>query len=111
MGYVFSSADIYIYIHSAQKLRDHLFFPLKNVSILNGHNIGDERRTEMKKKAIWSRLGDFLSPFVRSLKFEIMLHNNQSDTFFHVVGWFSLIDFDQIFFFIDRIKITRKLIF
>ena len=36
--------------------------------------------------------------FLRSLKFEVVSHNNQSRKYFYAIGWLSLIVFAQNFF-------------
>ena len=69
-------------IHSAQKLREHLFFSIKNVSIFNWYNFGPERRTRIWKKS--NLKGEMSNSwisepnFVRFSKFEVMSHNNES---------------------------------
>ena len=58
------------------------------MSILNGHNFGPERRTEILKKQfeVRSESTSWISEpnFARSIKFGVMSHNNQSGKFFYI---------------------------
>ena len=86
MTHVLSYDNINGNIYTRQKIKGSPVFSIKKVSILNGHNFVAERRTEIKKKSnlksevSTSRISEPI--FLTSWKFEIMSHNNQSETFF-----------------------------
>ena len=95
------------------KIKGSPVFSIKNVSILNAHNLGPERRKEFKKKhklkCKVSSSWIFEPNFFRFLKFEVMLHNNQSGKFFYFIGWLSLIVFAQNFFLSTVLKLLESL--
>ena len=74
---------------------------LKRVQKLKKSNLKNEVSTSLI----------FEPNFVRSSKFEVTSYNNESSKFFYFIDWFSFIVFARDFFFIEQIKIIRKLIF
>ena len=106
----------FLFLHTlGTKIEGSPVFSIKNISILNGHNFGPKRRTEIKKKQFEQRSADFSNidaKFFKILKTEVTSHDNQSSNFLFIsLADFLRLSLLRIFFSIYRIRINRKIIF